>query len=115
MAISYQTESRRRCGHRAAQRHGQGEDGGRVNELLEELHHHGPALHGTEVFLLVGRNLGKSAVVTLTDGKPSFLFQTAEKVMQLKDEHTKPYFVPATELKDEEPKLMHQWASRPWN
>ena len=35
--------------------------------------------------------------------------------MQLKDKHTKPFFVPATEFKDEEPKLMHQWASRPWN
>ena len=68
-----------------------------------------------KLFLLYGRKMAQSAVVTLTDGKPSFLFQTAEKVMQLKDKHTKPFFVPATEFKDEEPKLMHQWASRPWN
>ena len=57
----------------------------------------------------------RRAVVTLTDRKPPFLFQTAEKVMQLKDKHTKPFFVPATEFKDEELKLMHQWVSRTWN
>ena len=35
--------------------------------------------------------------------------------MQLKDKHTKPFVVPATEFRDEELKLMQQWASRPWN
>merc|ERR1719161_2948064 len=52
--------------------------------------------------------------MTLTDGKPSFLFQTNEKVMQLKDKHTKLFFAPVTEFKGEEMKLMKKWASSPW-
>merc|ERR1719359_1515285 len=67
-----------------------------------------------KLFLLEGRQLAQSAVLTLTDGKPSFLFQTAEKVMQLRDKHTKLFFAPVTEFKGEEMKLMKKWASRPW-
>ena len=52
--------------------------------------------------------------MTLTDGKPSFLFQTNEKVLQLKDKHTKLFFVPVTEFKGKELKLMKKWASAPW-
>merc|ERR1719231_590909 len=33
-----------------------------------------------------------AAVMTITDGKPSFLFQTNEKGLQLKDKHTKLFF-----------------------
>jgi len=67
-----------------------------------------------KLFLLDGRQMAQSAVLTLTDGKPSFLFQTAEKVMQLKDKHTKLFFAPVTEFKGEELKLMQKWASQPW-
>merc|ERR1719378_387600 len=67
-----------------------------------------------KLFLLGGRQLAQSAVLTLTDGKPSFLFQTAEKVMQLKDKHTKLFFAPVTEFKGEELKVMQKWASQPW-
>merc|ERR1719327_1543933 len=55
-----------------------------------------------------------AAVMTITDGKPSFLFQTNEKVLQLKDKHTKLFFVPITEFKGTELKLMKKWASSPW-
>merc|ERR1719240_2224300 len=55
-----------------------------------------------------------SAVLTLTDGKPSFLFQTYEKVLQLKDKHVKLFFAPVTEFAGEELKLMKKWASSPW-
>jgi len=67
-----------------------------------------------KLFLLEGRQLAQSAVLTLTDGKPSFLFQTAEKVMQLRDKHTKLFFAPVTEFKGEELKVMQEWASQPW-
>ena len=50
------------------------------------------------LILLDGRPKAQSAVLTLTDGKPSFLFQTNEKVMQLKDKHIKLFFAPVTEL-----------------
>merc|ERR1719421_2494774 len=52
-----------------------------------------------KLLLLGGRRLAQSAVMTITDGKPSFLFQTNEKVLQLKDKHTKLFFVPITEFK----------------
>jgi hypothetical protein len=66
------------------------------------------------MFLLAGRQKAQSAILTLTDGKPSFLFQTNEKVNQLKDKHTKLFFAPVTEFKGKELALMKKWASRPW-
>merc|ERR1719443_2343537 len=66
-----------------------------------------------KLLLLDGRKMAQSAVLTLTDGKPSFLFQTNEKVMQLKDKHIKLFFAPVTEFKGEEMKLMKKWASPP--
>jgi len=67
-----------------------------------------------KLLLLGGRKSAQSAVMTITDGKPSFLFQTNEKVLQLKDKHTKLFFVPITEFKGKELKLMKKWASAPW-
>merc|ERR1719217_1992396 len=49
-----------------------------------------------KLFLLNGRKQSQSAVMTITDGKPSFLFQTFEKVKQLKDKHVKLFFAPIT-------------------
>merc|ERR1719353_2623843 len=65
-------------------------------------------------FLLGGRRKAQSAVMTITDGKPSFMFQTHEKVMQLKDKHIKLFFAPVIEFSDEELELMKEWASSPW-
>merc|ERR1719213_1038868 len=67
-----------------------------------------------KMFLLGGRKLAQSAVLTITDGKPSFLFQTYEKVKQLKDKHVKLFFAPITKFKGDEMKLMKKWASSPW-
>merc|ERR1740133_449329 len=67
-----------------------------------------------KVFLLGGRKEAQSAVLTMTDGKPSFLFQTYEKVLQLKDKHVKLFFSPITEFAGEELALMKKWASSPW-
>merc|ERR1719261_1103298 len=52
-----------------------------------------------KMLLLGGRKKAQSAVLTLTDGKPSFLFQTHEKVMQLKDKHVKLFFAPIVEYR----------------
>merc|ERR1719310_376478 len=65
-------------------------------------------------FLLLSRKMAQSAVLTITDGKPSFLFQTYEKVKQLKDKHVKLFFAPITKFKGDEMKLMKKWASSPW-
>merc|ERR1719488_258309 len=67
-----------------------------------------------KMFLLGGRKKAMSAVLTLTDGKPSFLFNTYEKVLQLKDKHVKLFFAPVTEFAGEELRLMKKWASSPW-
>merc|ERR1719240_2567188 len=67
-----------------------------------------------KMLLLNGRKRAMSAVLTLTDGKPSFLFNTYEKVMQLKDKHVKLFFAPVTEFEGEELALMKKWASSPW-
>merc|ERR1719473_1780163 len=66
------------------------------------------------MFLLGGRRKAQSAVMTITDGKPSFLFQTHEKVMQLKDKHIKLFFAPVIDFEGEELDLMKEWASQPW-
>ena len=40
-----------------------------------------------------------NAVLTLTDGKPSFPVNTYEKVLQLKDKHVELFLAPVTELR----------------
>merc|ERR1719333_2049319 len=67
-----------------------------------------------KMFLLGGRKEAQSAVMTITDGKPSFLFQTYQKVMELKDKHVKLFFAPISNFKGDEMKLMKKWASSPW-
>merc|ERR1719324_951786 len=67
-----------------------------------------------KVLLLGGRRRAQSAVLTLTDGKPSFKFMTHEKVMQLKDKHVKLFFAPVTDFEGDELNLMKEWASQPW-
>merc|ERR550514_1473080 len=67
-----------------------------------------------KLLMLNGRRNAQSAVLTLTDGKPSFIFNTHEKVMQLKDKHVKLFFAPVTEFEGEELALMKKWASSPW-
>jgi len=66
------------------------------------------------LFIRGGRKIAQSAVMTITDGKPSFLFQTHQKVMELKDKHVKLFFVPITEFEGEELAVMKSWASAPW-
>jgi hypothetical protein len=67
-----------------------------------------------KMFLIGGRQESQSAVMTITDGKPSFLFQTYQKVTELKDKHVKLFFAPITEYGGDEMKLMKKWASSPW-
>merc|ERR1719498_1236096 len=66
------------------------------------------------LLLLGSRRKAQSAVLTLTDGKPSFKFMTHEKVMQLKDKHIKLFLAPVIEFEGDELELMKEWASQPW-
>ena len=66
------------------------------------------------MFLLDGRKRATSVVLTPADAKPSLLFNTYEKVLQLKDEHGKLFFSPATEFAGEKLALVKKWACAPW-
>jgi len=50
----------------------------------------------------------------VTDGKPSFSFQTNEMVQQLDDKNVQRYFVVVNDNGGDELKKMQSWASAPW-
>jgi hypothetical protein len=60
-----------------------------------------------------GRKGAQSALLVITDGKPSFLFQTNELVEQLDDKGVSRFFVVVTEDK-KAVDVMKNWASAPW-
>merc|ERR1719420_702285 len=61
----------------------------------------------------MGAKKAQSAVLVITDGKPSLLFETNQKVVELKDHQIKLFFAPVTEG-SKEVALMKRWASEPW-
>lgn len=60
-----------------------------------------------------GRKGAQSALLIITDGKPSFLFQTNELVEQLDDKGVSRFFVVVTE-DEKSVDQMRKWASAPW-
>jgi len=80
-----------------------------------------------QAFTLGGRRSAQAAVMVITDGKPSFNFQTTEMVEQLDDKGVQRYFflveTHLADLKDggvglstdkQMTTLMREWASQPW-
>lgn len=65
------------------------------------------------MFTLGGRHGAQSAILVITDGKPSFNFQTSELVGQLDDKNVQRFFVMVGE-NAADLDLMKQWASSPW-
>jgi len=61
-----------------------------------------------------GRKGAQSALLVLTDGKPSFQFQTNELVEQLDDKNIQRYFMVVNENGGDDLKKMQKWASSPW-
>jgi hypothetical protein len=76
------------------------------------------AFSTAEVAFVQGSRRGaQSAVMVITDGKPSFNFMTTEMVEQLDDKGITRYFVlvnPGDLKFDAANKLMKSWASQPW-
>jgi len=68
------------------------------------------------VFILGSRREASSAVMVITDGKPSFNFQTNEMVEQLDDKGITRYFLLVNEedLNSDANKVMKSFASQPW-
>jgi len=61
-----------------------------------------------------GRKDAQSAVLTISDGKPSFLFETTEKAKELEEKGIMKFFVGVSEFPgSEEWRLMRQLASQP--
>jgi hypothetical protein len=67
-------------------------------------------------FIQGSRRDAQSAVMVVTDGKPSFNFMTTEMVEQLDDKAIMRYFLLVNEedLNSESNRLMKSWASQPW-
>jgi uncharacterized protein YegL len=61
-----------------------------------------------------GREEAQSAIMTITDGKPSFTFQTQQVVDGLEEKGIQRYFITITENEGDETELMKKWASAPW-
>jgi len=65
------------------------------------------------MYTSAGRAGAQSALLVITDGKPSFQFQTNELVQQLDDKGVQRFFVVVSES-DKSVDLMKKWASMPW-
>jgi len=61
-----------------------------------------------------GRRGAQSAILVISDGKPSFAFQTEELVRQLDDKGVQRFFVVVSEAGEEDLKQLKEWASAPW-
>jgi len=66
------------------------------------------------MYTAAGRKGAQSAILVISDGKPSFAFQTEELVRQLDDKGVQRFFLVASEANEEDLQLMKEWASAPW-
>lgn len=66
-----------------------------------------------KMYTAAGRRGAQSALLVITDGKPSFAFQTSELVQQLDDRGVQRFFVVVSESQ-EDLNQIKQWASDPW-
>merc|ERR1719440_334665 len=65
------------------------------------------------MYTAAGRKNSQSALLVITDGKPSFQFQTNELVEQLDDKGVQRFFVVVSDS-EKSVDLMKKWASDPW-
>jgi len=67
-----------------------------------------------KVFSESGRAESQSAILTITDGRPSFSFQTQQVVDGLEEKKVQRYFITIQDSEGTETDLMKKWASAPW-
>jgi len=73
------------------------------------------ALSLADVMLQQGRKEAQSAVMVLSDGKPSFWYQTIQKARELMDKNIQIFMAPVTDFKSKELRWMRtKLASQPW-
>jgi uncharacterized protein YegL len=97
------------------------DDMGLVKTALENLPYKKGFTNMAQAFALAevmytgaGRKGAQSAIMVITDGKPSFKFQTQELVEQLDDKAVQRFFLVVNEVGGDELKQMQKWASQPW-
>lgn len=66
------------------------------------------------MYTAAGRKGAQSALLVITDGKPSFNFQTKEMVAQLEDKNIQRFFMMVNENGGDDLTKMQGWASQPW-
>jgi uncharacterized protein YegL len=66
------------------------------------------------MFTTHSRHGAQHAVLVITDGQPSFDFQTKEMVSQLEDKGIMRFFVVVQDFKGDAFEKMASWASQPW-
>lgn len=60
------------------------------------------------------RSAAQSALMVITDGRPSFVFQTNDLVRQLDDKNVQRFFVVVNEGAGDQLEQVKKWASDPW-
>jgi uncharacterized protein YegL len=60
------------------------------------------------------RKSAQSAVLVITDGKPSTVYETNQQIVKMKDRAVKMFFAPVTSEGGANLELMRHWASQPW-
>jgi len=61
-----------------------------------------------------GRKEAQSAILVITDGKPSFLFKTSQKIQSFKDAGNKVFFSTISRFAGKDLNVFKTWASQPW-
>ncbi|CAK0883070.1 unnamed protein product, partial [Prorocentrum cordatum] len=61
-----------------------------------------------------GRPDAQSAIMILTDGRPSLRFASGQAVRKLKDKNVKVFMAPIADNSGKDTDLLKQWASQPW-
>jgi uncharacterized protein YegL len=72
------------------------------------------ALVLADSMLQSGRKKAQPAVLVVTDGKPSTVFETNAQIVKMKDRAIKLFFAPVTSDGGAHLELMKHWASQPW-
>jgi len=61
-----------------------------------------------------GRADAQSAIMILTDGRPSLKFSSSQAIQKLKDKNVKVFMAPIADSSGKDTDLLKQWASQPW-
>jgi len=92
-----------------------------IKPLVEETGHAKGITNMAQAFAVAGKMLrqggrkdAQSAVLVLTDGKPSMKFATGQQVDKLKESGVMIYMAPVAQFPSKDFDILKEWASQPW-